>query len=306
MRHAPIAVTSSRRTVVSPRSSRSQAAQLCGTDRAVAHHVVGGRQHCALDGPEPVMRLANRARRAGRRRVTPSLGRDAPVLRPLVIAGGEPADPHDHQFAQPRVEGAVPEHGGEQVVDGARQRRMVQQHLEDAELGHVVGHSRFVRGGLGLVDRQQGHSGWLLGRGHGGHSVYWRDTCAFTGHGSQQLQGGRRTCASRQLIGRITPHRPTPSESRAKSQESQDETLDAGDRRRPRPQSAQQASDTAWHRVSGPTLRYPATPVSTCNDKKLFIFTRGSVMRPNMARLGICDATFRRIYFSGCLNLSRG
>ena len=57
---------------------------------------------------------------------------------------------------------------------------MVQQHLEDAELGHVIGHGRFVRGGLGLVDGQQGHPSWLLERGHSGHSVYWRDTCDFT------------------------------------------------------------------------------------------------------------------------------
>ena len=40
---------------------------------------------------------------------------------------------------------------------------MVQQHLEDGELGHVIGHARFVGGGLGLVDRQTRNTGF----GHG-------------------------------------------------------------------------------------------------------------------------------------------
>ena len=40
---------------------------------------------------------------------------------------------------------------------------MVQQHLEDGELGHVIGHAGFVGGGLGLVDRQAGNAGF----GHG-------------------------------------------------------------------------------------------------------------------------------------------
>lgn len=60
-------------------------------------------------------------------------------------------------------QGAVPQHGGEHVVEGARQSRMVEQHLEDAELGHVVGHAGFVRGGLGLVDGQRGTRGDFMG-----------------------------------------------------------------------------------------------------------------------------------------------
>jgi len=52
------------------------------------------------------------------------------MLRPLVVACGQPADAHDHELAQPGVERAVPEHRREQVVERPRQRRMVQQDLK--------------------------------------------------------------------------------------------------------------------------------------------------------------------------------
>src|ERR1700761_1653033 len=76
------------------------------------------------------------------------------MLRPLVVTRSEPADPHDHQLTQPRIQGPMPEHAGKQVVEGPSQLWMVQQYLEDAEFGHVVRYARFVGSGLGLVERQ--------------------------------------------------------------------------------------------------------------------------------------------------------
>ena len=100
IRQAPIAVTSSMRTVLSPPNSRSHAAQLVRSPRR--------RARCRRWPRAPP------ARRARTRRIRPIahaeqvFGRhaqprgDPPVLGPLVVATGEPADAHDHQLAQPR------------------------------------------------------------------------------------------------------------------------------------------------------------------------------------------------------------
>ena len=44
---------------------------------------------------------------------------------------------------------------------------MVQQHLKDGELGHVVGHAGFIGGGLGLIERQTRNAGFSTGFGQG-------------------------------------------------------------------------------------------------------------------------------------------
>jgi hypothetical protein len=36
----------------------------------------------------------------------------------------------------------VAQHGAQQVVDGACQPRLIEQHLEDVEFGHVLGYAR--------------------------------------------------------------------------------------------------------------------------------------------------------------------
>src|SRR6202043_3033542 len=58
---------------------------------------------------------------------------------------------------------AVPQQRGEQVIEGTGQGRVVQQHLEDGQLGHVVRHARLVGGGLRLADREK----WNTRIGHG-------------------------------------------------------------------------------------------------------------------------------------------
>src|SRR3954470_22807961 len=88
---------------------------------------------------------------------------DPPMLRTFVVAGGQPADPHDDQLAQPWLKTAVPEHRREQVVESTRQRRMIQKHLKDGQFGHVVRYPGLVGGGLGLLHRQPRNT--ALGQG---------------------------------------------------------------------------------------------------------------------------------------------
>nr|BBX77266.1 hypothetical protein MFLOJ_10530 [Mycobacterium florentinum] len=63
---------------------------------------------------------------------------------------------------------------------------MVQQHLEDAELGHVVGYGRLVGGGLGLAERQSGDAGCCH---RVSTPINWRNVFAFTGNRSQHDPG---------------------------------------------------------------------------------------------------------------------
>ena len=76
------------------------------------------------------------------------------MLRPLVVACGQPADPHDDQLPQPGVERAMPQHRREQIIERPGQGRVIQQHLKDGQFGHVVGYARLIGGGLGLRHRQ--------------------------------------------------------------------------------------------------------------------------------------------------------
>ena len=125
--HAPIAVTNSINTAGSAPNSRSHAAHVgvptapsCTTSSVAVSTARGTVRHC-WPVPHREQVVGRHAKPAG----------DPPVLRPFVVARGQPADPHDHQLAQPPVQLPVPQHRREQVVERTRQRRMIQKHLED-------------------------------------------------------------------------------------------------------------------------------------------------------------------------------
>ena len=81
-----------------------------------------------------------------------------PVLRPLVNAARAPPNAHDYELAQPCVESVVKEQRDEQIRDGLRQRRAVQEYAEDVEPRERF-HQPVVFGTRQrLVYRQEGES----------------------------------------------------------------------------------------------------------------------------------------------------
>ena len=147
------------RTVLSLCNSRSHAAQLASAYRAVAHYVIRCRQHRALGGHRIRRIAANRVRRAGRRPLTPS--REA--TRQCCVHS------YSHAVSQPtrmitssrNRASRVPCHSmvASRSLSARASGGWFSKHLEDAELGHVIGHGRLVGGGLGLAERQSGHAG---------------------------------------------------------------------------------------------------------------------------------------------------
>src|SRR5581483_4108266 len=90
---------------------------------------------------------------------------DAPVLGPLVDRPGGPPEAHDHQLPQPGVEGAVPQQCGEHVLQRPGHRRVAQQDLEHAQVGHEGGDPRLLCRCFGVLHGQAGDPG--LAAAHG-------------------------------------------------------------------------------------------------------------------------------------------
>ena len=88
----------------------------------------------------------------------PRRGCHPPVLRPFVSRARDPADPHDHQFAQPRIEFVVLQQLHQLMVRHPGDTGIIGQHAKRLALGTPCRHTHRISQFAGALQRHHRHA----------------------------------------------------------------------------------------------------------------------------------------------------